>query len=106
LSGVETVTAHVTPRRASLASTRSSAQGEPHVSFLDKAKDIAEDVKDKAEDIVDKVEDKLPEGVKEKLDDVKEKVGDLAAKIGDKLPGGLGDKIEGAIPGDSDGDGK
>ena len=67
------------------------------MSFLDKAKDIAEDVKDKAEDVIDKVEDKLPEGVKEKLDDLKDKAGDLAAKIGDKLPGGLGDKIENAL---------
>jgi uncharacterized protein YjbJ (UPF0337 family) len=47
--------------------------------FLDKAKEMAEDVKDKIEDII-------PDSVEEKL-------------------GAIKDKIEDKIPGDKDGDG-
>jgi len=65
------------------------------MSFLDKAKDMDEDIKDKAEDVVDKIEDKLPEGVQEKLDAAKEKVGDLVDKIQDKLPGHKDDDASG-----------
>lgn len=52
------------------------------MSFLDKAKDLAETVKDKIEDAVDAVEDKIPGH-----EDAKAKVAELREKADEVLGG-------------------
>ena len=53
--------------------------------FLDKAKDLAEDVAEKVEPLIDKLEGKLPESVKAKVEPVLDKIKDM-------LPGDKSDK--------------
>ncbi len=66
--------------------------GAPVSGFLDKAKDMAEEVKDKIEDVVDKIEDKIPDSVKTKVEAVTDKIKDMipGSDKGDK--GDAGDK--------------
>ena len=59
------------------------------MSFIDKAKDVADDVKDKTVDLVDKIGEKIPDSVKDTAGDFKDKAGDLVDKVKERL--GFGD---------------
>jgi hypothetical protein len=59
------------------------------MSFVDKAKDAADDLKGKAGDLAEKVSDKIPDSVKETASDLKEKAGELVDTVKDKL--GIGE---------------
>jgi hypothetical protein len=65
-------------------------------SFMDKAKDIAEDVAHKAGDLVEKVEEKIPDSVKETASNLGDKAGELVEKVKEKLHiGAAGDAPNG-----------
>ena len=69
---------------------------ERSTSFVDKAKDVADDVAEKTGDIVDKVGEKIPDSVKDTAGDLKEKAGDLVDKVKDRLGFGDDDDAEDA----------
>ena len=73
-------------------------------SFMDKAKDIAEDVAHKAGDLAHKVEEKIPDSVKEKASDIGEKAGELVEKVKEKLHIGSGDEAPASEAGDTPGE--
>jgi hypothetical protein len=60
-------------------------------SFMDKAKDIAEDVAHKAGDLVDKAGEHIPDSVKETAGNFGDKAGELVEKVKEKLHIGSGD---------------
>ena len=55
------------------------------MSFIDKAKDVADDVKDKTVDLVDKIGEKIPDSVKDTAGDFKDKAGELVDKVKERL---------------------
>jgi hypothetical protein len=60
-------------------------------SFIDKAKDTAEDVAHKAGDLVHKAGEKVPDSVKETASNFGDKAGELLEKVKEKLHLGASD---------------
>jgi gas vesicle protein len=64
---------------------RFDEKGTLPMSFIDRAKDVAEDVKDRTGDIVGKIGERLPGSVKDTAGDFRDRAGELVEKVKERL---------------------